>query len=92
MPCIVSFNVVKKCSTHVDVVAGVDLLVGRVGTVVTTANGEEENVEAEDVGKVESDGDGTALASVIGLLAVDLDGSLVSRAVRVVVGVGLGVS
>lgn len=76
----------------VDVVGGVNLLVGRVGTVVTAADGEEENVEAENVGKVEGDGDGTALAGVVGLLAVDLDGGLVRRAVRVVVGVGLNVS
>lgn len=60
--------------------------------VVAAANGEEEDVEAENVGKVERDGNRAALAGVVGLLAVDLYGGLVRGAVRVVVGVGLSVS
>jgi hypothetical protein len=97
-----------------------------VRTVIATPDGQEEDVESENVGKVESDGNGacslarrsasvkqveasavevrmtrveavermarTAFARVVGLLAVYVDGSLVGRTVRVVVGVGLDIS
>lgn len=55
-----------------------------MSAVVATADGEEKNVETENVGKVECNGDRAAFAGVVGLLAVDGDSRLVGCAVRVV--------
>lgn len=68
----------------VDVVARIELFVCRVRTVIAPADGQEEDIETEDVGKVERDGDGTTLADVVGRLAPHRLGRLVRGPVRVV--------
>ena len=57
-----------------------------MSTVVTTANGEKQDVETQDVGEVEGDGDGTALTGVVWGLVVDSLRGLVGSAVGVVLG------
>lgn len=68
----------------VDVVARVELLVCGVSTVVSPAHRQKQDIETEDVGKVQCDGNGPSLPDVVWWLAPDRFGGFVGRSVRVV--------
>lgn len=51
--------------------------------VITPSNRQQQDIEVENVGKVERDGDGTAFTGVVGYLAVYSLGGLVSGSIRV---------
>lgn len=55
-----------------------------MSSVITPSDRQQEDIEVENVGKVESDRDGTAFTGVIRHLAVNRFGSLVRRSIRVV--------
>lgn len=55
-----------------------------MSSVITPSDRQQEDIEVENVGKVESDRDGTAFTGVIRHLAVNRFGSLVRRTIRVV--------
>lgn len=55
-----------------------------MSSVITPSDRQQEDIEVENVGKVESDRDGTAFTGVIRHLAVNRLGSLVRRTIRVV--------
>lgn len=71
-------------NTHSDVIVSVNLLVGGMSSVITPSDRQQEDIEVENVGKVEGDRDGTAFTGVIRHLAVNRLGSLVRRTIRVV--------
>lgn len=55
-----------------------------MSSVITPSDRQQEDIEVENVGKVEGDRDGTAFTGVIRHLAVNRFGSLVRRTIRVV--------
>lgn len=55
-----------------------------MSSVITPSDRQQEDIEVENVGKVEGDRDGTAFTGVIRHLAVNRFGSLVRRSIRVV--------
>lgn len=55
-----------------------------MSSVITPSDRQQEDIEVENVGKVEGDRDGTAFTGVIRHLAVNRLGSLVRRTIRVV--------
>lgn len=55
-----------------------------MSSVITPSDRQQEDIEVENVGKVEGDRDGTAFTGVIRHLAVNRLGSLVRRSIRVV--------
>lgn len=71
MPCSVSSTFYDQKQTHPDVVVSVDLLVGRVSTIVSSADGQEKHVESEDVGKVDDDRNGSSFPGIVGSLTID---------------------
>ena len=71
-----------------NVVGHVDLLVGRVSTVITTANGQENNTGLENILEAQGDGNRTTLASVVGVDAPHLLGGSGSSTETPVMGVG----
>lgn len=54
-----------------------------MSSVITPSDRQQEDIEVENVGKVEGDRDGTAFTGVIRHLAVNRFGSLVRRTIRV---------
>lgn len=55
-----------------------------MSSVITPSDRQQEDIEVENVGKVEGDRDGTAFTGVIRHLVVNRLGSLVRRSIRVV--------
>lgn len=55
-----------------------------MSSVITPSDRQQEDIEVENVGKVEGDRDGTTFTGVIRHLAVNRFGSLVRRTIRVV--------
>lgn len=70
-------------STHPDIVVSINLLVGRVSSVITPSNRQQQDIEVENVGKVERHRDRTAFTGVVGHLAVNSFGGLVGGSIRV---------
>lgn len=54
-----------------------------MSSVIAPSDRQQEDIEVENVGKVEGDRDGTAFTGVIRHLAVNRFGSLVRRSIRV---------
>lgn len=70
-------------STHPDIVVSINLLIGRVSSVITPSNRQQQDIEVENVGKVERHRDRTAFTGVVGHLAVNSFGGLVGGSIRV---------
>lgn len=70
-------------STHPDIVVSINLLIGRVSSVITPSNRQQQDIEVENVGKVERDRDRTTFTGVVGHLAVNSFGGLVGGSIRV---------
>lgn len=70
-------------TTHPDIVVSVNLLIGRMSAVISPSNRQQQDIEVENVGKVERDRDGTAFTGVVRYLAVNSLGGLVGGSIRV---------
>lgn len=70
-------------STHPDIVVSINLLIGRVSSVITPSNRQQQDIEVENVGKVERHRDRTTFTGVVGHLAVNSFGGLVGGSIRV---------
>lgn len=70
-------------TTYPDIVVSVNLLIGRMSAVITPSNRQQQDIEVENVGKVERDRDGTAFTGVVRYLAVNSLGGLVGGSIRV---------
>lgn len=68
-------NVVEVCAENldaIDIVLAVELFVDGVGTVISSTDGEEEDILVESLLEREGDGDATTFASQVGLDAKDV--------------------
>lgn len=71
-------------STHPDIIVSVNLLIGRMSPVIAPSNRQQQDIEVENVGKIERDRDRTAFTGIVRYLAVNRLGGLVCRSIRVV--------